>query len=193
VMEDRSLLRSLDKTLPRRSGWFVIRTTLGFIFHNVALMIRNRWRRFGYAAVNFGRPISVHDYCRSKGLDLRRLTTEDRHAEIEKFGCSLMTAISVLVPAVPIPIAAATLLRAGSAGLNEFDWKGVFYKMTGDLRASGMFVTVPTVTQEHAFEIAVNMLTLRRLVVKEGDVFRVAPDAREVLQYYANSLAVVPA
>jgi glycerol-3-phosphate O-acyltransferase len=188
VMEDRSQLRSLDKSLPRRSGWFVIRTTLGFMLHNINLMLRSRWQRFGYAAVHFGRPISVHEYCRAKGLDFRRLTTEQRHTEIERFGQNLMAAIALLVPAVPIPIAAASLLRAGSAGLSEFDWKGAFYKLTGELRDSGMFVVVPSATQEHSFEVAVNMLLLRRLVTKQDDTYRPAPDAEEVLRYYANSL-----
>ncbi len=189
VMEDRSLLRSLDKSAPRRSGWFVIHTTMGFISHNIYLMLRSRWRRFGYAAVNFGRPVSVQEYCRGKGLDLRRLSVEERHAEIEKLAHGLMTAIAALVPAVPVPIAAATLLRAGSAGLSDYDWKGAFYKMVGELRASGMFVVVPSATQEHGFEVAVNMLVLRRLVVQDGEVYRPAADALEVLQYYANSLA----
>jgi glycerol-3-phosphate O-acyltransferase len=192
VLEDRSLLRSLDKSAPRRSGWFVIRTTLGFIFHNVGQMMRSRWQRFGYAVVNFGKPISIHEYCRGKGLDFRRLSTEERHAEIEKFARNLMAAIAVLVPAVPIPIAVITLLRAGPQGLSDFDWKGEFYRLTGELRASGMFVAVPGVTQEHAFEVARNMLTLRRLVIKDGERYRAAPGEEEVLRYYANSLETGP-
>jgi glycerol-3-phosphate O-acyltransferase len=188
VLEDRSLLRSLDRDAPRRSGWFVIRTTLGFIAHNVRLMLRSRWQRFGHAAVNFGRPISVHEYCRAKGLDLRRLTSEQRHAEVERFAQNLMAAISTLIPAVPVPIAAAALLRAGPAGVGEFDWKAAFYRLAGELRDSGLFVAVPSATQERVFEVTVNMLMLRRLVVKEGDVYRPAAGEEPLRAYYANSI-----
>jgi glycerol-3-phosphate O-acyltransferase len=190
VLEDRSLLRSLDKSAPRRSGWFVIRTTLGFVFHNVKLMLRSRWQRFGFAAVNFGRPMSMHEYCHGKGLDLRRLSTEARHAEVEKFAQNLMQAVACLVPAVPIPIAAATLLRSGPNGVSEFDWKAAYYALAESLRQSGAFVAVPSLAQERSFETARNMLLLRRLVVKQGEVYRAAPDAAELLQYYANSLAL---
>ena len=56
VLEDRTLLRSLDREAPRRSAWFAARTTLGFWLGQLGLMLRGRWYRFGYACVNFGRP-----------------------------------------------------------------------------------------------------------------------------------------
>jgi glycerol-3-phosphate O-acyltransferase len=187
TLEDRTLLRSLDADAPRRSMWFVLRTTFGFIFHNIRLMLRSRWQRFGYAAVNFGKPVSVHEYCRAKGLDLRRLDTEARHAEIERLAQNLMAAISTLIPALPVPIAAAALLRAGPAGLSEFDWKAAFYRLAGELRDGGVFVVMPGAT-EHAFEVATNVLRLRRLVIQDGDVYRPAAGEEPLLAYYANSI-----
>jgi glycerol-3-phosphate O-acyltransferase len=188
VLEDRSLVRSLDPGAQRRSGWFVIRTTLGFAFHNFWLMARSRWQRFGYAAVHFGRPVSVHAYARERGLDFRRMTLEQRHAEIEKLGRYLMDTIAQLVPALPIPIAANALLHAGPEGVSETDWKTAFYRLAGELRERNAFVVVPSLTREHTFETAVNMLRLRRLIIKNGDRYRAAPGSEDVLTYYANSM-----
>jgi glycerol-3-phosphate O-acyltransferase len=186
VLEDRTLLRGLDAAAAPRSMWFVLRTTFGFVFHNIGQMLRSRWRRFGYAAVNFGKPVSVHEYCRAKGLDLRRLPTDARHAEIDRFAQNLMETIAQLVPATPVPIAAATLLAAGGS-VNEFDWKAAFYQRAGELREAGRFVVLPTVT-EHGFEVAASALRLRRLVIQQGDLYRPAPGEEELLRYYANSI-----
>lgn len=188
VLEDRSLLRSLDPTAQRRSRWFVIRTTVGFAFHNFWLMARSRWKRFGYAAVSFGKPVSLHTYSRERNLDFRRMTVEQRHVEVEKFARHLMGVIDTLVPALPIPIAATTLLQAGPAGVSNFDWKSAFYKLAGDLRETGRFVVVPSATREHTFEMAVSMLRLRHLIEEKEGVYHVAPGAETVLIYYANSL-----
>jgi glycerol-3-phosphate O-acyltransferase len=65
TIEDRSLLRALDPSAPKRSLWFVARTTWGFIWHHLMLMIFSRWHHFGYACVNFGTHISMRAYCRS--------------------------------------------------------------------------------------------------------------------------------
>jgi glycerol-3-phosphate O-acyltransferase len=156
-------------------------------------MARNQWQRLGYAAVNFGRPVSILAYCRERELDFRRMSTEQRNAEIERFARHLMSSIAQLIPALPVPIAASTLLRADSAGLSEADWKEQFYQMADELRARGVNVVVPPHTREHTFETAKRMLQLRRLVVGEGDSYRPAIGSEEVLRYYVNSLAGVPA
>jgi glycerol-3-phosphate O-acyltransferase len=188
VLEDRSLLRALDPDAPRRSRSFVIRTTIAFAFRNFWLMARSRWQRFGYAAVNFGRPVSIVSYCRDRGIDFRRLPAERRNAEIERLARSLMEDIAALIPALPIPIAAVTLLRAGAEGLSDADWKTAFYRLADDLRARGANVIVPPHTREHTFETAKRMLQLRRLVTGDGGSYRPAPESKGVLAYYARSL-----
>ena len=64
VLEDRTLLRSLDPDAGRRGKLGALGTTLGFAFHNLRLALRSRWYRFGYACVNFGAPVSMRAYCR---------------------------------------------------------------------------------------------------------------------------------
>ena len=55
--------RSLDPQTQRRSLWFIGRTTVGFILRNLVLVMLSRWRRDGYACVNFGPPLSIKTYC----------------------------------------------------------------------------------------------------------------------------------
>src|SRR5436305_7881531 len=78
VLEDRTLLLDLQPDRPRRDRLFAVRTTLRFAGRNLALILRSRWHRFGYACVNFGTPISMRGYLGERGLDLRRLSKQER-------------------------------------------------------------------------------------------------------------------
>src|SRR5713226_8687979 len=71
VLEDRTLLLSLEG---KRAGRLrTISGTFGFVLHNLLLVLRSEWRRFGYACVNFGSPISMREYCRAQRIDFQRL------------------------------------------------------------------------------------------------------------------------
>src|SRR5512138_18200 len=71
VFEDRSFMIELDPTAAKRGGAGV--NTARFVFRNLALMARNKWHRFGYACVDFGSPVSLKAYVRTKGVDFRSL------------------------------------------------------------------------------------------------------------------------
>jgi len=58
VLEDKNLL-SDGKGAERKSGRTVVFTSIKFLFKNIYLMMRKRWFRFGYAAANFGEPVSL--------------------------------------------------------------------------------------------------------------------------------------
>ncbi|TAK92652.1 MAG: glycerol-3-phosphate acyltransferase [Burkholderiaceae bacterium] len=193
VLEDRTLLRSLDKTVAKRSRWFVIRTTCGFVYRNLRLMLRSRWKRFGYAAVNFGPAVSVQAYCKERDLDLRRLDTIQRHVEIDKIVQELMQSIAGLIPAAPLPIAVAALLHAeaaGQPGLSAAEWQAAFLDLTQTLHQKRAYIVVPEPAHDHTFDSVVEMLRLRRFVREADGRYRSAPAAQEILRYYANSLCV---
>src|SRR6478735_1041006 len=78
VLEDRTLLRSLDRDAAHRSVWFAARTATGFWLGQLWLMLTGRWYRFGYACVNFGRPVSARTWLAKHGGDLRGLEKEHR-------------------------------------------------------------------------------------------------------------------
>jgi glycerol-3-phosphate O-acyltransferase len=188
VFEDRTQLRALDEAAEQRSMGFVLRTTAGFIGRNLWLMVRSRWQRFGYAAVHFGYPLSVREYARARSVDFRALGTEQRHREVEQLAEHLMQTIERLIPAVPVPLAAATLLTAGCGGMAMASWKAEFYRAADELRRGGVFVVPQSDTREYAFNAAVRMLQLRHMIVRDEARVRPAPGAESLLAYYANSI-----
>jgi len=189
TLEDRSLVRRLDPGAPRRSKWFVLRTALGFIGRNLWLMIRNRWLKFGYAAVNFGTPLSARDWCREQGIDPSTLAPDARGPLVEKLAGELMQQVGRLVPVLPVSLVAETVL-ASPDGISEYDLKAAVYRRIESLQQQGAVVIVPSRTRAFTIDTAFNMLKLRRLVIEDNGRYRIDPASREVLAYYANALAV---
>jgi glycerol-3-phosphate O-acyltransferase len=190
VLEDRSLVRRLDPQAPRRSRWFVIRTTLGFIGRNIGLMVRSRWHRFGYACVNFGQPISARAYCAARPVNLSRLPPEARFVEVERLARLLMAKVAQAVPVLPIPVLAAVVYDAPAQGLSFAALKTRADDLIRRLEGSGK-MAVPGRAREHTLAAALNMLVLRHLVREEGGTYRPAEDALDVLRFYANSVTDV--
>ena len=80
VLEDRSLLLKVEPRSEAARKASGVATALRFAFHNLVLMARGRWHRFGYACVNFGTPISMRAHVRraasiSGTCPPRRVTT----------------------------------------------------------------------------------------------------------------------
>jgi hypothetical protein len=65
-----------------------------FILRNLLLMVLSRWRRYGYACVNFGAPLSIKAYCRDTGTVFSRLERTARFPEVEGLCRRLMKDVS---------------------------------------------------------------------------------------------------
>jgi glycerol-3-phosphate O-acyltransferase len=189
TLEDRSLVRSLDPTADRRSNWFVFRTSLGFIWHNVMLMVLNKWHRFGYACVNFGPCISMKDFCREHGIRFHRLGKEERFPVVEELCRKLMGSIERIVPVLPISVVARTLLDCSDEWLSEFEVNGHIYRLIEDLLARRVPVYLPQRGWDKAISIAFNMVRLRHMVKESDGKFQADPDSLDILLYYANSIS----
>ena len=188
TLEDRSLLRSLDPETPKRSKWFVIKTTLGFIMRSLTLMIMSRWQRFGYACVNFGPPISMREYCLKAEIDFNRTERRARFAEIERLADLLMTNIKQVVPVLPISLVAMVMKECGDRGLSAFEVESHVNRLIERIQAIGAPVYVTTRSRVQTILNALNMLKIRRMVVEADGIFKVVPEEFDVLSYYANSI-----
>ena len=189
TLEDRSLLRELDPDAEKRSQWFVIKTTCGFIWKSLILMILSRWQRFGYACVNFGNPISVRQYCQNSGIDFAKLERPVRFLEVEKLAKRLMDAIRQQVPALPVSLVATVMLESDSRGMQAVEVQAQVERLIADLQADGAPVYVSSRKRVESVLNALNILVLRRLVQESQGIFRIIPEEMDVLSYYANAIA----
>ena len=189
VLEDRTLLRSIDPEASRRGRLAALGTTVGFALHNVGLMLRSEWHRFGYACVNFGAPVSMREYCRARGLDFHKLPAEERRREMQALGAHLMQAVGRIVPVLPVPLIATVFVAHGDKAISELELKSGVSQLVEKLQARGSHVYVPRKDFDYAVNVGLRMLRLRRLVGEREGLYYAQSEELPLLRYYANSIA----
>ena len=192
VLEDRTLLRSLDRETPRRSAWFAARTALGFWLGQLGLMLRGRWFRFGYACVNFGGLISARDWLAVHagpvGGDLRGLDKEQRFEIVGRLARDVMEEIARLIPVLPVSLIATVLLEADRP-LDELELKVRASDLMAHFEKRGAKLYLPRGDRDYAFHVGLRMLALRHLVEESDGLFVAAATDRPLLAYYSNAIA----
>jgi glycerol-3-phosphate O-acyltransferase len=189
VLEDRTLLRSIDPEARRRGRIGALGTTLKFAFRNFWLMVRSQWHRFGYACVNFGAPVSMRAYCREHNLDFHKLPPERRKREMAALGKHLMESVGRIVPVLPVPLIATVFVHHGDKAISEMELKGEVVRLVDQLQARGAHVYVPRKDFDYAVNVGLRMLRLRRLVGEREGLYYAQAEEMPLLRYYANSIA----
>jgi glycerol-3-phosphate O-acyltransferase len=190
VLEDRVQVAAAVTPQGERSRFaFNPLILMNFLLRSVWLKLRGRWYRFGYACASFGRPLSLREYVRDRGLDFRSLSSDQRFAEIERLGQRLMREVGRVVPALPVSLVAAAVLGGGERGLSSLELKGAVFELTQRLAAVGAHVHIPRSDQEYAVEVGLRMLMLRHLVELNDGIYRPSLKERALLAYYANAIA----
>lgn len=188
TLEDRTLLASLEPGGDKPGSTRAVLTTLRFILHNLGLVLRNEWHRFGYACVNFGSPLSTRSYLTQRGVDLQALGQEERWTHVAELGHKLMEAVGAVIPVLPVSLVATVVVRSADTPLSELELKAQAYALIRDLEAQGAHLYVPRSDQDYAITVGLRMLLLRRLVRQERGLYQAQPHELETLRYYANSI-----
>ena len=192
VLEDRTLLLSINPQAEKKSRWFAIKTTLGFIWNNFRLARKHRWNRFGFASVNFSNAISVRSYCQQRNLVFDSLDKEQRFIEIKALVETLMDSVEEAIPAVPFAIVSATLLEfsesSDSKGIPREQLEAESVKLMEKMEEEGARLVFPRKNSLKSVQAAIDRLWMRHLItINDDDIFIVEKD-RELIEYYANSI-----
>ena len=110
VLEDRSLTEELLGREERSTKGEKLRTTLGYLFRNFFRGLFKRFKRYGYAVVSFGTPVSVDAFIREHPAVLS-LNFEERKADLQKLADVVMTGISNALPVTPVTLVATIFAR----------------------------------------------------------------------------------
>ena len=189
VFEDRTLLLSGNPLAPRKTGLAAAGTALSFIGHNVWLMIRRGWHRFGYAVVNFGSPVSIREYAGRHGLDFSSLSKDARIEKVKALADDLMAAVARIIPIVPVTLVSTVLAENPDEFLEEEAVETRSLRLIEKLEKRGCHVYVPRADPRYAVRVGLRMLTLRHLVIKADGRYRAVPEELPLLRFYANSIS----
>jgi glycerol-3-phosphate O-acyltransferase len=106
VLEDRNLTSELLGKEERASKAEKLKTTLDFLFKGFLRGLFGRFKRYGYAIVTFGTPISVDDFARAHPAILSE-TFEVRKPELQRLAETVLSEISSALPVTPVTLVAA--------------------------------------------------------------------------------------
>ena len=189
VLEDRTLVRERDpKAAAPRSRTYVALTLLRFVSHQAALRLRGRWHRFGYACVNFGRPVSMRSYAERHGIDFRSLEPPSRFEAVERLGGELLAAIARVVPVLPVSLVASVFVRHPERPMSELEVKANAQSLIDELETRGAYVHIAHADRDYAVTMGLRMLALRHFIRESDGLYRAHEDEGEMLRYYANSI-----
>jgi glycerol-3-phosphate O-acyltransferase len=187
VLEDRSLLLSLDDAPKTKSMTRAMVITLRFALRNFGQMLVGRWHRFGYVCANFGSPISMRHYCMERGVSPIELAREARFGFVEEVGDTLMAALGEVVPVVPVSVV-STVFVGATEPMTELELKSESLRLIESLEARGAHIYIPRRDREYAIQVGLRMLTLRHIVSELEGMYAAVPAERALLSYYANSI-----
>jgi glycerol-3-phosphate O-acyltransferase len=190
VLEDRSLLRELAKregglSIPRRRQ---LAEVARYITWNLGRMVGRRWKRYGRAAVVVGDPVSLDEWF-AANPDLFTLAKPERMARVQALSDRIMNRIGELVPVTPVPLVCAAVQSL------DRDWipRAVLIERIAEIRETLVELNGRVVRMDRSvdetLEVALRMLTMRRVLIQQGDGFAVSQRNRELVSYYANSIA----
>lgn len=188
VLEDRTLLGRLDAAHARRGFAFALANAARFVCNHLWLMLTGRWYRFGYACVNFGRPLSIREYVGRLAIDFRALEDGERHRQVKRVAQIIMAAVNTVIPVLPVSLVATVFDRDGRPALSEIELKSAVYGLIMQLEKSGAHIYVPRGDLDYAIGVGLRMLRLRRIVQEQDGLYRANPHDAALLAYYANAI-----
>ena len=186
VLEDRNLTEELMGKEDRSTKVEKLRTTFEFLFKNAIRSTFRRFKRYGYAVVTFGEPVSVDDAIREHP-SLLAPTFEERKPEMQRLADLVMERISDAIPVTPVTIAARVF--ADHAGETEVAEQTIVadierYRHEWSDRIWLMREKAAT----DIWRAARDILRFRHLIEVVVGGWRWKPEEQMLRDYYARSL-----
>ncbi|MEM9044765.1 MAG: 1-acyl-sn-glycerol-3-phosphate acyltransferase [Pseudomonadota bacterium] len=178
VTEDRVLLAARDPDVGARAFRVSPLSATGFIAKLIWRKLTGRFYRLGYACVSFGTPLSLRGF-------LAQNTADD---QVTALGEQLMNRVGQVVPVLPVALLSRILVRLETP-IAVLDLKIAAEAELERLHTVGAHSHIPRARLDYAVDVGLRMLLMRG-IVEDGSDGLIAVDAeRELLVYYANSIA----
>jgi glycerol-3-phosphate O-acyltransferase len=172
VLEDYILLAA-GKRGQRRFG-ANISVIARFMAQQFWLWLTGRYKRFGYAAVHFGKPVSLSDFHRREGAISSPVLAREIMAQVEAG-----------IPVLPVPLISLILIQ--KAPLRALELNAAFVAVMQAVEPEYLPATPDAWTE--AAEAGVLNLMQRKLVVHDAGRYVITEKGKSVLPYYAASLS----
>lgn len=187
VLEDQNLLNWENKSNRLNKRQHLKKLWL-FLKKNLFASSRQRWKRFGYASVNFGVPVSMRHYCDTNGLDFKHMNKEQRIPKVAELAEYLMQALRYVIPILPIPVIATVMIQAREKPLTSLEILSDCDELIDRMIEQGAAMKKEEKPRHRTLSNSMDMLIERNMITVQDDQYRVNPERVDLLQYYANSI-----
>lgn len=188
VLEDRTLTRELLVGAPRRSYLAQLFGWIGFAIWNGMQLLRGQKQRYGRVAVNFDAPLSVRQWLAAQPVPVLDLPRAERLPHIQRLAQAVLDRAGAVIPVTPVGFAAAALLSFNASVIPE----GALWTRLAELKDRLKDTNARMIRSElpvtEVWDRAWRTFRARRWVVREGTNLVILPDARPLLEYYANAI-----
>lgn len=189
VLEDLNMLAWTDPHSKRKGVWFHLKNVLRFLRHNLFAGSDKRFRRNGYASVNFGIPVSAREFSIAHGIQFKNLSKEQRFERITLLADVLMDAIRHVIPILPVPLIATVFVRNPQGGLRSIDLIVEVDGLIDELIRGGAAMREEEKPRNSTLLQSLQLLQQRGILIENQDRYFPNPDSIALLMYYANSIA----
>jgi glycerol-3-phosphate O-acyltransferase len=153
------------------SRFWAVWNTLGFVVNNLRLMLESGWRRFGYACVNFGTPVSMRAWCAERGIDFQKLAAT-RAGAPSQARRRAHGGGGPQRPVLPVPLIATVFVQQRDRPISELELKAEVKQLVERLEAAGAHIYVPRQDLDYAVTVGLRALTLRRLLAVDDGLYQ---------------------
>ncbi len=188
VLEDRTLTRELLVGAPRRSYLAQLFGWIGFAIWNGMQLLRGQKQRYGRVAVNFDAPLSVRQWLAAQPVAVLDLPRALRLPHIQRLAQTVLDRAGAVIPVTPVCFASAALLSFHASVIPEGALWTRLAELKDRLKDTNARMMRSELPVTEVWDRAWRTFRSRRWVVREGANLVILPDARPLLEYYANSI-----
>ncbi len=189
VLEDMNMLAWTDPHSKRKGVWFHLKNVFRFLRFNLFVGSDERFRRNGYASVNFGIPLSAKEFAAANHIQFKGVSKEQRFEHVAALADELMNSIRYVIPILPVPLIATVFVRNPNAKLRSIDLIVEVDTVIDELIRNGAPMRNEQKPRNSTLQQSLQLLQRRGILIEDKDSYSPSPDSGALLQYYANSIA----
>jgi len=187
VLEDRNLIGELKPKKKKSTKLEMLGRVLKISFSNVHKFSRGEIRKNGIASLRFGDPISFDAWQREAAPSLFEMDKYDRRANLAEFVNQVQASIAAQIPVTPLTLVATVLDKHPQLTRDALVEQLEHYLAA--FEKAGATVVYKEKGLAWIADGALLRLGIRKIVVKGEETYRVTPESRDLISYYAKSVS----
>jgi glycerol-3-phosphate O-acyltransferase len=190
IPEDKTLIARQEEGFTEKGRLYSLFSFLKFFATVTTYVVPRRHKPFGYACVNFGKPVSLNAWQQDRDVVIKEQGDSDRRESITALGNDLATRISNLIPILPTYLLARVLGDSDDLPISELNLKVRATKLIESLISIEAPVFLPNNDGDYALSQGIYVLLRRNVIEPTGDGrFDLVESKRKLLEYYCNTIS----